>query len=65
MVEKREERLWDDLAMWLRSGREKATDVEEGKVREDSISEYLISSIRAENGSVNGSNDAWHRTTRV
>lgn len=31
MGEKRGESLWDDVAAWLRSGREKETDVEDAK----------------------------------
>lgn len=58
MVEKRGERLWDDVAVWLRSGREKETDVEDGAdVQKGSSLEKMVGG--------NGSANSQHTSTRI
>jgi hypothetical protein len=58
MVGKRGERLWDDVVVWLRSGREKKTDMEDGKsVHRGSSLEEMVGG--------NGSENAQHTRTRV
>jgi hypothetical protein len=58
MVEKRGERLRDDVAVWLRSGREKETDMEDGKgVHKGSSLEEMVGG--------NGSENVQHTRTRV
>ena len=53
MEEKRGERLWDDVAVWLTSGREKETDVEDGEnVQEGSSLEEAVGG----NGSASSQN---------
>jgi hypothetical protein len=58
MVEKRGERLWDDVAVWLTSGREKKTDVEDREeVQKGSSLEKMVGG--------NGSANSQHTSTRI
>lgn len=50
--------LWDDVAVWLRSGREKETDVEGGAdVQKGSSLEKMVGG--------NGSANSQHTSTRI